>query len=64
MRAWAQFIHMTGMSDEPWQAARNAGARVSLAVPIEMSMRHGTPPIQKAIDFGFQPSLSTDVEGT
>ena len=55
---------MTGMCDEAWQAARNAGARVSLAVPSEMSMRHGTPPIQKAIDFGFQPSLSTGVEGT
>ena len=37
---------------------------VSLAVPIEMNMRHGTPPIQKALDLGFQPSLSTDVECT
>lgn len=58
------FIHMTGMSDFAWQKARDAGAGVSLAVPIEMNMRHGTPPIQKALDLGFQPSLSTDVECT
>jgi 5-methylthioadenosine/S-adenosylhomocysteine deaminase len=57
------FIHMTGMSDDPgWKAARDAGVGVSLAVPIEMNMRHGTPPILKAMDLGFQPSLSTDVE--
>jgi cytosine/adenosine deaminase-related metal-dependent hydrolase len=58
------FIHMTGMSDRGWEYAAGAGAHVSLAVPIEMQMRHGTPPIQKAIDLGMQPSLSTDVECT
>ncbi len=58
------FIHMTGMSDFAWRKARDAGAAVSLAVPIEMIMRHGTPPIQKALDFGFEPSLSSDVECT
>ena len=58
------FVHMTGMSDFAWQKARDAGVAVSLSVPIEMNMRHGTPPIQKALDLGFQPSLSTDVECT
>ena len=58
------FIHMTNMSDFAWQKARDAGVAVSLAVPIEMNMRHGTPPIQKALDLGMQPSLSTDVECT
>jgi len=58
------FIHMTGMSDLGWQAAADAGAHVSLAVPIEMHMRHGTPPIQKALDLGMALSLSTDVECT
>ena len=58
------FIHMTGMSDEAWQKAADAGAHVSLAVPIEMHMRHGTPPIQKALDLGMSLSLSTDVECT
>jgi 5-methylthioadenosine/S-adenosylhomocysteine deaminase len=58
------FIHMTGMSDMAWQAAADAGAHVSLSVPIEMTMRHGMPPIQKALDLGMQPSLSSDVECT
>ncbi|HEX7854859.1 MAG TPA: amidohydrolase family protein [Sphingobium sp.] len=58
------FIHMTGMSDFAWQAAADAGAHISLSVPIEMTMRHGMPPIQKALDLGIQPSLSSDVECT
>lgn len=58
------FIHMTGMSDMAWQKAADAGSHVSLAVPIEMAMRHGMPPIQKALDMGMQPSLSSDVECT
>lgn len=58
------FIHMTGMSEMSWKTAADAGAHVSLSVPIEMSMRHGMPPIQKALDLGMQPSLSSDVECT
>ena len=58
------FIHMTGMSDIGWQAVKDAGAHVSLAVPIEMNMRHGTPPILKTLDMGVAPSLSVDVEVT
>jgi 5-methylthioadenosine/S-adenosylhomocysteine deaminase len=58
------FIHMTGMSEQGWKYAADAGAHVSLSVPIEMQMRHGTPPIQTAIDLGMSMSLSTDVECT
>jgi cytosine/adenosine deaminase-related metal-dependent hydrolase len=58
------FIHMSGMSQAGWRYAADAGSHVSLAVPIEMQMRHGTPPIQQALDLGIQPSLSTDVECT
>ena len=58
------FIHMTGMSDMAWKVAADAGAHVTLAVPIEMHMRHGTPPIQKALDLGMSLSLSSDVECT
>ena len=58
------FIHMTGMSDLGWQTVKDAGADVSLAVPIEMNMRHGMPPILKTLDTGIQPSLSVDVECT
>ena len=58
------FIHMTGMSNMSWRKAANAGAALSLAVPIEMNMRHGMPPILKALSLGFEPSLSSDVECT
>lgn len=58
------FIHMTGMSDLGWKAAADAGVHISLSVPIEMHMRHGMPPLQRALDHGLQPSLSSDVECT
>ncbi|MDH4190588.1 MAG: amidohydrolase family protein [Betaproteobacteria bacterium] len=58
------FIHMTGMSDLAWQRVADAGASVSLAVPIEMNMRHGMPPILKSLGMGIKPSLSSDVECT
>jgi cytosine/adenosine deaminase-related metal-dependent hydrolase len=58
------FIHMTGMSEAGWKYAADAGAHVSLSVPIEMQMRHGTPPIQTALDLGLELSLSSDVECT
>jgi cytosine/adenosine deaminase-related metal-dependent hydrolase len=58
------FIHTTGMSDMAWQRMADTGAHLSLATPIEMNMRHGMPPILKALSLGIQPSLSTDVEVT
>jgi cytosine/adenosine deaminase-related metal-dependent hydrolase len=58
------FIHMTGMSDLGWKGVHDAGAQVSLAVPIEMNMRHGMPPILKMQSLGMEPSLSVDVECT
>jgi len=59
------FVHMTGMSDPAWQRVKDVGAKVSIAFPIEMQMRHGTPPILKMQSFkdpAFEPSLSVDVE--
>ena len=58
------FVHMTGMSDSAWKAVADHGAGVSVAAPIEMTMRHGMPPILKAMAFNIEPSLSTDVECT
>jgi len=63
------FIHMTGMPHEAphfdtWQKVKDVGAGVSLAVPIEMNMRHGTPPILIAMQKKIEPSLSVDVEVT
>lgn len=58
------FIHATGISADSWEAIAGEGVNLSIAAPIEMAMRHGMPPIQTALDFGVQPSLSTDVECT
>jgi cytosine/adenosine deaminase-related metal-dependent hydrolase len=58
------FIHMTGMADAAWQKVKDVGAQVSIAFPIEMNMRHGTPPIIKMQSLGMEPSLSVDVECT
>ncbi len=58
------FIHMTGMSDLAWRRARDAGVSVSVAFPIEMTMRHGMPPILTMQELGMEPSLSSDVETT
>ena len=58
------FIHFTGMSDMAWQRVKDVGANITLAVPIEMNMRHGIPPILKMQSLGIEPSLSTDVECT
>jgi cytosine/adenosine deaminase-related metal-dependent hydrolase len=58
------FIHMTGMSDQGWQAVKDRGVQVSVAFPIEMDMRHGQPPILKLQSLHMEPSLSTDVEVT
>ncbi|GLT00686.1 cytosine deaminase [Sphingobium jiangsuense] len=57
-----EFIHCTGIPGESWKAMADNGCHVSLSVPIEMQMGHGTPPIQQALDHGILPSLSSDVE--
>ena len=58
------FIHMTGISETGWKATKDAGAGVSIAFPIEMTMRHGMPPIVKSLEMRIEPSLSVDVECT
>ena len=58
------FVHMTGMSDAAWQKVKDLGAQVSLAVPIEMNMRHGMPPILTLQSLKMEPNLSSDVEVT
>lgn len=57
-----EFIHVTNQTPETWQQIADNGCHVSLSVPIEMQMGHGTPPIQEALDHGILPSLSSDVD--
>ena len=45
-----------------WEISRDRGAHVSIAVLIEMQMRHGMPPFQEALNSGILPSLSPDVD--
>jgi 5-methylthioadenosine/S-adenosylhomocysteine deaminase len=56
-----EYIHCTHLSSDAWRLLKDSGGEVSLAVPIEMAMGHGMPPIQEAIDHGIRPSLSSDV---
>ena len=57
-----EYIHCTQLTEDAWKMIADSGGRVSIATAIEMQMRHGMPPIQRALDHGIQPSLSVDVE--
>nr|WP_255415202.1 amidohydrolase family protein [Vitiosangium sp. GDMCC 1.1324] len=59
-----EFFHATSLSEASWKVIADTGAGISIAAPVELTMRHGTPPIQTALDHGVQPSLSSDVECT
>src|ERR1041384_5019911 len=56
------FIHCTRWQKPAWEIWRDRGAHVSIAVIIEMQMRHGMPPFQEALDHGILPSVSPDVD--
>jgi 5-methylthioadenosine/S-adenosylhomocysteine deaminase len=55
-------IHAVDFTEAAWQVAADKGVHISVAHPIEMQMWHGTPPVQKALDHGIMPSLSSDVD--
>jgi 5-methylthioadenosine/S-adenosylhomocysteine deaminase len=55
-----EYIHCTNLSDDAWQLIKDTGGRVSLCPQIEMSMGHGRPAVQEALDHGLRPSLSSD----
>jgi cytosine/adenosine deaminase-related metal-dependent hydrolase len=59
-----EYIHCTHLSDVAWRLLKDTGGHVSIAVPIEMAMGHGMPPIQEALDHGMRFSLSSDVDVT
>src|SRR5215813_12255638 len=58
------YIHFTNATNAQMRRVKETGGWLSIACPIEMTMRHGMPPIQQALDAGIRPSLSSDVETT
>ena len=60
LREGDEFIHCTYLTNEAWRLMRDSGGHVSLCPQIEMSMGHGVPAIQQALDNGVRPSLSSD----
>jgi 5-methylthioadenosine/S-adenosylhomocysteine deaminase len=59
-----EYIHCTHLSSDAWTLLKDTGGNVSLSPPIEMTMGHGMPGIQEAIDHGLPVSLSSDVDVT
>jgi len=62
LRSDIVYIHFTGASLAQVKLVAETGGAISAAVPIEMTMRHGTPILQQCLDSGLTPSLSSDVE--
>jgi 5-methylthioadenosine/S-adenosylhomocysteine deaminase len=60
LREGDEFIHCIGLTAQAWRLIRDSGGHVSLCPQIEMSMGHGLPAIQQALDNGVRPSLSSD----
>jgi 5-methylthioadenosine/S-adenosylhomocysteine deaminase len=60
MRPGDEYIHCLGINDTTWKLIKDSGANTSLCSTIDMTMGHGTPTIQAALDHGFRPSLSSD----
>jgi 5-methylthioadenosine/S-adenosylhomocysteine deaminase len=57
-----EYVHCTQLNETVWKMIQDTGGKVSIAPAIEMQMRHGMPPFQRALDHGIRPSLSVDVE--
>lgn len=60
LRPGDEYIHCLGINDEAWRLIRDTGGHVSLCAPIDMTMGHGMPTIQDALDHGLRFSLSSD----
>jgi cytosine/adenosine deaminase-related metal-dependent hydrolase len=60
LRPGDEYIHCLGLNPAAWRLMRDTGGHVSICAAIDMTMGHGTPTIQDALDHGFRPSLSSD----
>src|SRR5215831_1108346 len=50
LRPGDEYIHCTNLSGDAWRVIRDTGGHVSLCPQIEMSMGHGIPAVQDALD--------------
>jgi 5-methylthioadenosine/S-adenosylhomocysteine deaminase len=60
LRPGDEYVHCTNLSGDAWRLIKDTGGHVSLCPQIEMSMGHGMPAVQDALDHGLRPSLSSD----
>src|SRR5713101_6554252 len=60
LRPGDEYIHCLHFPADTWRLIKDSGGHVSLSPAIEMTMGHGTPAIQEALDNGVRPSLSSD----
>jgi cytosine/adenosine deaminase-related metal-dependent hydrolase len=60
LRQGDELIHCLNLPPVTWKLIKDSGCGVSLSTAIEMTMGHGTPVIQDALDAGLAPSLSSD----
>jgi cytosine/adenosine deaminase-related metal-dependent hydrolase len=60
LRPGDEYIHCLNLPAEAWRLIRDSGGHVSLSPAIEMTMGHGTPAIEDALDNGVLPSFSSD----
>jgi 5-methylthioadenosine/S-adenosylhomocysteine deaminase len=60
LRPGDEYVHCTNLSGDTWRLIKDTGGHVSLCPQIEMSMGHGMPAVQDALDHGLRPSLSSD----
>lgn len=58
------FVHCAGLSDEAWRAIKASGTTIALAPTSDAQYMQmaGLTPIQAAMTFGVQPSLSIDAD--
>ena len=58
------FVHCAHLNKDAWKIIIDTGGRTSHSPVVEMSMGHGYPAIQDALDAGARPSLSCDHAAT
>jgi cytosine/adenosine deaminase-related metal-dependent hydrolase len=60
LRPGDEYIHCLGLNDAAWRLIKDSGGHVSICAVIDMTMGHGMPATQEALDHGLRPSLSSD----